>query len=155
MRSRFFPFLDPLLASTAGWRRTLRPGGTAPFCFRSAALHVSGSPRKDPAEVLALSLRRLSGSPAKSRSLTWGAGTTCFEVPREQQGEKRRFRRKRCRAEVHQERDGRCGLLSCHPEILEEPPWRLRFTHRMASLPGLGQALEVRERSQEGCPRSS
>ena len=63
---------------------------TAPFCLRSAALRVSVPPEKTRLEGPALNAV-FSGSSAKSRSLTWGAGATCLEVPREQARQEKEY----------------------------------------------------------------
>jgi hypothetical protein len=83
------PFPPRFLAGTAGWRHLLRPGGTALLCF-PASRDPPGfrSPQKD-WPPFALAVQRISFRfPQKKRSLAWGAGTTCFVVPREKAGQK-------------------------------------------------------------------
>jgi hypothetical protein len=86
------PFPPPFLAGTAGWRHLLRPGGAALLCF--PATRDPPGFRSLPKRLAIICPGRTanlsSRFPQKKRSLAWGAGTTCFIVPREKAGGKRR-----------------------------------------------------------------
>jgi len=73
-----------LLAGTASWESCLRAGGSAGFCFGSAALRVCGPPKKqsDKAKFL--------GSPAKSGPWPGEQAPLAFGCPARKRAQKRR-----------------------------------------------------------------